>query len=1089
MKSWPLASALCAGILLACPVVRGQLRPDDAGDSRETAGVLHVGVNDGYSDYQLPRRADVDVWGLPTQAGRIYRITSGPIDPPWEVFSLDPSLIQPLSAQWALMDLGYTAEPRWLSGRGGTEYLTILGAARSTGESRRYQIVVDSFDDPGDPEPDNEGEGILLNDGESYSGTLTPDRRLPDRIVQDVDCFRFACTDGGIYRVEALLTSGPAPAGYSTSYLYSQVRGMPVSADHPAASSCLVNLYNGKYKAIGDCTLTINLRWSERYALSHFYLVRVTRVDWAPTDDHGNTSDHATVLHPPALGSASANGSIGGPGAFGPYSAGSAAGDIDWFAVEAPPGRACEVTVVRAGLYPYVSQNLDYSSSYDLRVVGERAEWGSLGSCEAALWPTFPTSTTPVKSMRFRSRDDGRPVRFGLTGAAGTYRVIATDLGPVTDNFGDPLTRGGGVVGVGQPVVGTLDYPTDIDSLLIKRPAAPGVYSLRVRYTVPYTPSSVIYPGFSLVQSTGPDQYRRTTRFHVQDETVQLTSIGGAGLDSFPARIDLLNKRYPEGPFPATGPLHQYVVTLTYYGPLTTSTHIGPSADDEAPATLTGAPMVQVGVPFQARRQLGGDLADVFAVDLVAGRTYRYPIGPYSARLSALDPSGAPIDDGDVVPVPGGPEGTFERRFVAPQTGLYGLKVSYREYDDFVISTTCVISDDGISGDTPAADWPAKLREGPTTGTIEYAGDRDEFEIPWEPGTAYRLRVTGDPNVSVVRGANYTYQPVTDEPVFYYYVPFGVPRYSDRITMRGLTAGQQYTLTIDKIGQLHPTDGVVEGPLGWPVIGLRERATLFSLAPLQPVRFGVRVEANHWYQLGFSTAFLNQTLDPSYVWGSFFEENGAFMHRWSLDTPFFTHDDGVLWVQPDYAPSWPLRAELLDLGTGSDEAGPNYEHPATVRLGEIIEATIDRPGDQDSWQTLGLNRDGYALVFVDQNGQELRRSEWRLSGWQIIDVVGDTIVPPDAVFPFAYRVMIVELPVSPPPTFPPPCLGDFASAGARAGGDRSRDNNDIIFFINAYFANQRSADIASAGAVIGGDGWLDNNDFIVMLDLVFSPCP
>lgn len=1088
MTTWPQASALCAGILLACTAAHAQLQPDDAGDTHETAGELHVGVNVGYSDYKLPRRTDVDVWGLPTQAGRIYRITSGPIDPPWEVFSLDPSLYQPLSAEWALQELGYTTTPRWLSGGGGTEYLTILGAARTNGESRRYQIVVDSFDDPGDPEPDNESEGILLNDGESYSGTLTPDRRLPDRIVPDIDCFRFVCTDGGIYRVETLLTSGPAPAGYSTSYLYSQVRGIPVSADHPVGSRCLISLNNGMYKAVGDCTLTINLRWSVRYDLSHFYLVRVTRVGSASPDDHGNTSDRATVLRPPTLGSASVNGSIGGPGTFSPYSSGSVPGDIDWFAVDVPPSRACEVTVIRAGLYPYGPQNLEPSSSPGLRVVGERAEWGSLGSCEAALFYSS-YSTVPVKTMRFRSRDDGRPVRFGLTGAAGTYRVMATDLGPVTDTVGDPLTRGSAVVAVGQPVAGTLDYPTDIDSLLIERPAAPGVYALRIRYTVPNTQNTVIYPGFSLVRTTGPDQYSRTTQFHVQDSTVTLLSLGGAAPDSFPARLDLLNKRYPDGPFPATGPVHSYVVSLSYYGPVMDSRLIGPSADDEAPSTLSGAPLVQVGVPFQARRHLGGDLADVFAVQLVAGRTYRYALGPYWASLSALDTSGNPIDDGGVVSVPGSPEDTLERRFVAPISGLYGLKVSYRESDNFTASTTCTITDEGVSGDTPAVDGPAKLREGSTTGTIDYAGDRDAFVIPWEPGTAYRLHVTGDPDVSVLRGEYYTYQPVTDEPVFYYYVPYGLPCNPERIILRGLTAGQHYTLTLDTIGHLHPTDGVYEGPGGWPIFDVREQITLVPVATLQPIRFGVRVEAGHWYQIGFTTAMLNQPVNSSYIWGVFTDESGSLIQRSGLGDPFFADHNGVIWVQPDYGPSWPWNAELIDLGPGTDEAGTDMQGAATVRLGEIVDGTIDRPGDRDWWQTQGLDHEGYELVFLDQSGQELVRTGWRIDGWQITAVIDENIVPPGASYPFPYRVMIVEQAVTPPTTFPPLCLGDFASAGGQIGRDRIRDNNDLVAFVNLYFANSHSADIASAGAVVGGDGWLDINDFVVMLDLVFTPCP
>jgi probable HAF family extracellular repeat protein len=66
--------------------------------------------------------------------------------------------------------------------------------------------------------------------------------------------------------------------------------------------------------------------------------------------------------------------------------------------------------------------------------------------------------------------------------------------------------------------------------------------------------------------------------------------------------------------------------------------------------------------------------------------------------------------------------------------------------------------------------------------------------------------------------------------------------------------------------------------------------------------------------------------------------------------------------------------------------------------------------------------------------------------------------------------------------------GDIGKAGGVAGADGQLDNNDLVVFIDWFFAGDTRADIGATGGVAGADGVFDNNDFVVFVDRLFAHC-
>jgi hypothetical protein len=73
-------------------------------------------------------------------------------------------------------------------------------------------------------------------------------------------------------------------------------------------------------------------------------------------------------------------------------------------------------------------------------------------------------------------------------------------------------------------------------------------------------------------------------------------------------------------------------------------------------------------------------------------------------------------------------------------------------------------------------------------------------------------------------------------------------------------------------------------------------------------------------------------------------------------------------------------------------------------------------------------------------------------------------------------------------TIAPACPADFGRAAGATGPDGRLDNNDLVAFIDAFFAHDPLADVGSTGASPTPDGQFNNNDFIVFIERFFGGC-
>lgn len=96
----------------------------------------------------------------------------------------------------------------------------------------------------------------------------------------------------------------------------------------------------------------------------------------------------------------------------------------------------------------------------------------------------------------------------------------------------------------------------------------------------------------------------------------------------------------------------------------------------------------------------------------------------------------------------------------------------------------------------------------------------------------------------------------------------------------------------------------------------------------------------------------------------------------------------------------------------------------------------------------------------------------------------DQLTGPNKPAPFG--ILITVLPTI--ATFTSTNQADIASAGAVAGPDGLLNNNDFIFFIDRFFAQDPLADRGVAGGQAGQDGLFNNNDFIAFIDQFFAGC-
>ncbi len=273
----------------------------------------------------------------------------------------------------------------------------------------------------------------------------------------DRDYFVFGATASHIYSV-SIIPSGPTV--HVTLFANNGATLLASATSDPTVSL--------RTRATSTGDLHVEVQNDGNYSPLGPYMVQV--VDLGP-DDHGDASNTATPVTP----GTTVAGNI------------QMAGDADWFALATTAGRIYRCTVSPVGFTARV------------RLVSrDHIELGNLVGYQ-------PMSFT------FRSSISGHhylAVAGGITGAIGTYTVLAEDLG--VDDVGDTPASATPLV-VGDPAVaGSLQFANDVD--VFSFAAAAGALSPKLVLTGPTTVSVQVTTstGTTVISGKGPGTHPLT---------------------------------------------------------------------------------------------------------------------------------------------------------------------------------------------------------------------------------------------------------------------------------------------------------------------------------------------------------------------------------------------------------------------------------------------------------------------------------------------------------------------------------------------------------------------------------------------------
>lgn len=1038
-----------------------QFLPDDAGETATTAAQLHVGVNEGRFDYKVPRGLDVDVWELPTQSGKVYSIRSLPIDDMTESYNALPQTQYFGTLAIAFANLGFTEGPDWTRGNGYPITRTLRGLAKRDGTPVRYRIEVVEGIDTGDPEGDDLASATRLTVGTWFNGSHTAPAPLPPPVAYgyspvagDIDAFTFAFEDRGIYRIELEVGGG------ATASSYAQWKGIAARTSAFATSARVGTIPAADHfiEFRGTGTAWFTLAGSGGDAPSCTYRVRVVRTGTAASDDHGDTPDLATTIQPSGPATrATLSTRLSTTGSLVIIN------DPDWFSVQTVAGHSYEARVERAGVSVFTSSVSDVP-----------AEDGTNHADAMVSYHQLAPYTNLLASVRFRGRA-GPPVKFGLLGS-GNVTVTVIDLGTVIDDLGDPLT-GAAVISMEHPTItGRLENPRDVDSFTVEAPSTPGIYYLNYTMSA-WNSQDGFSPGYALTTPTG-----RAGGFHISNNFVQLTRRTDGLPDSFPARMDMLCKAWPGTEYPLIGPVLTYSLTLTYHGPLPTTTTQTP--DDDAPPDATNAAVLEPGHFVTYFRQGAGDAVDTALLNLRAGRVYSIAGSNEGGEIIA--PSGQAVTQHLRA------DNSSERQFVVSTDGLYLQRRDYTVPSyNYAYRLVAGVNDYGAVTDDQPDDAPARrLAPGTITGTIDFTGDHDAFELPHDAGGFYRVTITSETPFVINESQDSYYSERAGSVVQYVYFPESVLQGdAKRFTVASTSTSGTYEVRIEKLLQLHPSDDLPDA------LGLRY--------PLQPGETGIAVQdrrldrdilefnvrAGRLYHINYESlaTYPSYPSLPSLVMPVYDELDRQVQHQ-DVGHSMRADADGVWHI--DFGSGWqlPVRLTIVDDGAGDDDYGSGEATSGQLAAGATATGTLERAGDVDGWRIVGElpagSRVRVTATDLDR-GTEVVTEHYNVSESVMID---EASFPAGGTIPLHYSLRFETLPPFTPPTV---CLPDLGKAGGLPGRDGLLDNNDLVVFISYYFATtsvNRNADMGGAGGVHQPDGWLDSNDFVAFIDLFFAGC-
>lgn len=319
------------------------------------------------------------------------------------------------------------------------------------------------------------------------------------------------------------------------------------------------------------------------------------------------------------------------------------------------------------------------------------------GQSLCILWLTDAADTSLDSSQ-------GRPLVFfvpsasplfvRVTGPQGTYSLVIEDLG--ADDHANSVV-GATALTLGTPGSGAIQFPRDLDCF-----TAPVV--AQHFYLVTDT-ASAAYSDFTVSALDGSQSFTWWS--------MQASTHAGFFKAASPQAGMLIEGEFPVFPVP-------YTLVVTDVGP-----------DDFGDTLADATPLIVDGAPIAGTLQVPFDV-DAFSVNVLAGEVIALTCTTTQGTacgLSLLRPGGAATS-----PIPDGP---------SRQTGLGGnlpgvwmVGATGQATGSYTLVATHG-SDDSTS--------PRSLSPGaPLSGTIDYAGDTDDFSLQLTQGSATAVTISGN---------------------------------------------------------------------------------------------------------------------------------------------------------------------------------------------------------------------------------------------------------------------------------------------------------------------------------------------------------
>lgn len=1045
-------TAVCAAVAAAAwgAGALGQVQADDHPDDQAFA--LMIGVHHARFDHRWPAREDVDRFTFSGEPGRLYRArltfdqpigteTTQFVNGRYDDLTTSPQAQVVLhGGQWNLFRVDAQ----------GVATLEAWGLAAADGSSVGYQLLIEDLGMIADDVPGTVENAHSLALGAWFDGTLSPVGGEYWSAAHDTDFYTAPTVAGRRYRIELENldpTTSIATAGidrYTDAVDPREGFSHAVSGTQLFGASTIDTLVDGRlsFWVAGEAPL---------WPAPSRYRVRLVDDGPAHTDDHSDWPYGATPFYPGVTVAAT----LGDRIAFDSFAR---AHDEDWFAVDLLAGHH----------YRARSQSLGTPTP---------GSWATAAllppSLGAAVW-----SRAVGETVHFKVPGSGRYLlRTAIDGGVMRCSFVIDDLGEVPDDYTDSPALAAVVPPGGTS--GVIESSIDAD---IFRIDVPGGSTVRVTLAPGLEGDSSI--DVLLVNGVQFNQWAGTGGSSPNGQGVEFEAVIAPGEAGSSTWISVAPSYSAGTEFQPRAYRFSYQIVAP-----------GSQADDW-PDTADGARVLLPGERVAVRRNGDSD-QDVFLADLVAGHTYRFLFGARVIPAAGLTQETYSYWSHIVQP-------TITGRFQV----VYQGNTNEAGYDDLGV----------LTDDHPWSPNPQRLSsERRIDGAIDFQQDADTFRVVLDEEGVYELEMTArhgasaqllldgrfNQNFASVYGqGTYEGQPTTVT------APFTAIRRAGQLPPLTLTvadagAGEYplvYSVRVHLVQPFRPSTAGGQTPQEATPIAIGEHAAARRTRAGQEFWYRVPVQAGHLYAGDWANAY-EGLIHPMEVF------DGSLVKVCDLADRWVAGADGWAYLHPKSDEEW-HRFLVRDLGPASDDAPATVIGARAAALGETITGSFDFNLDVDAYR-LPLVRSERYVVLIGLQGSPAGASEssvdlcindpgqyyqpWfipvrvglptpvQLSGWAIesgLLAVRNGWNYPGLPAPASYTVRIWR-----------ECPADIAGPGASPNPDGVADNNDVIYFIDRFFAADPIADIGGTGAAPHPDGFFDNNDLVVYIDRLFAGCP